>query len=89
MVTILPIDVDEELVREGVLLAVSARVRGALKELDQQAIELASAGIVDRGKWHRLFALLDEVARTTDPVLEYARAFADQWPEDDDSAATE
>jgi hypothetical protein len=88
VVTILPIDVEEDIVREGLTLAIAERVRRALKELDQQAAELAAAAIVDREKWDAAFDALATVRESMTPVLEYARAFADQWPEDDDNAAT-
>jgi hypothetical protein len=91
MVTILPINVDEDVVREGLALAVAGRVRRALKELDSQAIEVADAGVVDRERWNAAFDSLANMRESLTSVLEYVKAFADQWPdgeEDNDAASS-
>lgn len=89
MVTIIPLDVDDDLVREGLSYAIGSRVLSAIRRIEEQAKELVAGGLVDRGGWHRLFANLAELHATSEPILEYAKAFEDQWPADPDGAPDE
>jgi hypothetical protein len=85
MVTILPIDVNHDLVREGLSYAIAERLSSALANIQKQVAELREGGFVDRERWSRSFAILDEIRAEMEPVLEYAKAFEDQQPADDDA----
>ena len=89
MVTILPIDVEDDLVREGLALAIAERVRSAVLELTKQANELSAAGLLDRHKWDAAFDHLATLRASMTPVLEYAKAFDDQWPADEEGESNE
>jgi hypothetical protein len=87
MVTILPIDIDEDLLRDGLSQAVARNVDSALKELTTQVSELYAVGIVDRDKWNAAFDTLADIRAKMTPVLEYAKGFHDQYPDDSDDEA--
>lgn len=91
MVTIIPIEIDEDVVREGITLAVAARVEAACKQLQQLVAELRAGGLIAREQWQAAIAGLREEMERSEPLLEYGRGFEDQWPElaeggDDDNA---
>ena len=84
MVTILPIDVDHDLVREGLQFAVAERMQGRLREIQAQLAELRAGSLIERDRWQAAFAGLAALHAEMAPVLEYAKAFVDQWPDGDE-----
>jgi hypothetical protein len=86
MVTIIPIDIDQDLVREGVQCAVAERLHGQLKPVQEMVNELRAGSLVSREEWERRWAALAAAQAEMLPILDYAMAFADQWPADDDEA---
>lgn len=87
MVTILPIDIEEELMREGLQQAVALRARAELIALQKQVDELLAAGYANRESWASAFASLQLLYVETLPVLEYAKAFDDQHEDDNATSA--
>lgn len=81
MVTILQIDVDEDLVREGLQYAIAERLSARIKTLQSLVADLSGALVVDRAEWANVWAELEAARDEAATVLDYARAFADQWPE--------
>ena len=89
MVTILPLDVDEQFVRDALAAAVAARVESHLRKLTELVADLRASGVVRRPLWHAEFAALAESVADMRPVMEYARCFEDQWPDEPESAGAE
>jgi hypothetical protein len=85
MVTIIPIDVDQDLVREGLALAIAERVTRAVLQIQKQANELRADGLLRRENWERAFTDLDAIRAEAATVLDYAQVFDDQQPVDGDA----
>jgi hypothetical protein len=82
MVTILPVSIDEDLIRDGLSAAVADRLERRLRDLTELVTELRTSGIVRREQWQRYVSTFSETAQAMEPVMEYARCFEDQWPAD-------
>jgi hypothetical protein len=82
MVTIIPIDIDHGLIREGVQYAVAERLAVRLKAVQELTADLRAGSLVEREEWDREWAALIAMQEEMRPVLEYAKAFLDQWPEE-------
>lgn len=80
MVTILPIDIDESVVQEGVQMAVAERLAARLKAFGEVVAELRGGGCIDRGEWVKVTVELRREVEISRDHLDYARAFLDQWP---------
>ena len=87
MVTILNVDVDENLVREGIQMALGVRLQGVIKALESEANELAVGNLLERKDFNAAFARLARFHEEATPLLEYARAYLDQWPDTPDEEA--
>ena len=89
MVTILPIDVDEDFVKSALAQAIALRVEEEVKALKEVLTDLRAVEVVDRGTWHACFDRLATLRETMEPVMEYGKCFEDQHPnipEDEDEA---
>lgn len=86
MVTILPIDVDEDFVRDALTAAAGDRLVEAAKNLADIANNLSANGIIDRADFQQAFDRIYMLQASLIPVLDYAKAFNDQWPVEDDHA---
>jgi hypothetical protein len=86
MVTILPIEIDEDLVREGLQLVVAERLRMVAKKLNDMATEMISGGLIEREKWNAALGEAEAAREAYEPSLEYAMAFVDQWPVGEDES---
>lgn len=84
MVSIIPIDVDETLLREGLQHAVADRLAYRLKHVQEMVNELSGGGVIGRKEWDQVWAYLDAARSEMGPILDYVKAFDDQWPATDD-----
>lgn len=80
MVTIIPIDIEHDLIQRGVQMAVAEEIQSSVKQLNELARDLLSGGCVEREELDEAFARIAAAREKLVPVLDYARAFADQWP---------
>jgi len=87
MVTILPIDIDQDLIREGRQYALAERFRERVKRIEGELAEMRVGNLLDREAWDKAFAALAELHDQAKPILEYAEAFLDQYPGDGEDAA--
>ena len=84
MVTILPFDVDEDFVRDGIAAAVAGRIEQQVRALQELASDLRASSATDREKWNSAFAALATLHDEMLPAMEWAKAFLDLWPELDE-----
>lgn len=86
MVTILPIDVDEDIVREGIQCEVARRINAALNELRELANLLEGGSLIRRGEMEKAMQELTKRYETALPLLEYAGSFFDPDESEDAEA---
>lgn len=86
MVTIIPIDLSDDFVRDALRLAAADQL-DRFTEAARNVVAELRGGIIEREKWEQLRALAGDLAQL-DAVLEHARAFVDQHvsTEEDDDA---
>lgn len=77
MVTILPLDVDEGLVREGLQYAVAERMAAKMRVANEMIGHLRGGSLVGRDEWEKAFADIEAEYRATLPVLDYAESLDD------------
>jgi hypothetical protein len=83
VVTIIPIEINEDLVRRGVVMAAAEEIGSAVRELTDLAKNLSADGLIGREELESAFARVADARERLTPVLDYARVFDDQWPTDD------
>lgn len=79
-VTVIAIGVDDDLVLEGVGLAVAERIDALVRDLTKAAVEVRTGGLLRRAEWEALVDRAAGLAGLT-KTLGYVRVFYDQWPE--------
>jgi multidrug resistance efflux pump len=80
MVTIIPVEMDDDFVQRGVQMAAAEEIQRVLKNLNELARDLSSGGVIARAEFERAWDAITESKAKLWPALEYARAFQDQWP---------
>jgi hypothetical protein len=77
MVTILPIDIDQDLIREGLQYAVAERFTSTMHAASELIAQLRGGNLVGREEWEKAFADIAEMYRVTLPVLDFAESLDD------------
>jgi hypothetical protein len=87
MTTILPFTTDDDTLREGIQIAAARLIDARLSAIIEMAQELGRDGLVDRAAWDAAWQEIATTQAEVAPMLDYAKAFLDQWPESDDDEA--
>jgi hypothetical protein len=88
-VTILPFDIDPELLRSGMAHAAADHIDAELRSLRDMVAELRANGVINRAEWASTFETLMFVRDEMEPVLQFGMCFSDQWPNEGNGSEAE